>query len=229
MDRQLLREYNKVLLKDRFVVVPWLTNTRTNAVMRMALAATGNEKQNDEWRRQIPEETKKWFGVFSGYNMCVLEGMTGMEWVPADIDNNPSSDDSIGVYYNCADTDYVCEKVCWCSTGLIKQQTSLRVVVPSGHALVVYHSPCLNFYRPREETRHTFFGLKYKNIFFGPYDISPIDIDDNAMVDAILNLTREDEGEEDMMRCSTCMLKMKDLLFIYLDAIGIDEAGAWEL
>ncbi len=223
---RLLRECNKVLLKERFVVVPWLTNADTNVVARKALAELRKVEKNDEGGRQIPREVKRWFDMFSEYNMRVLETMTGMEWVPTDIADT-ANEDSIGVYYNCSDTGYVGDMVCSCTCSLHAERASFRVTVPSSYALIVYHSPCLTFYRVNiEENRHTFFGLKYKNIYFDPCDASLIETEDVAtMIDVVLNLIQEEEDDE--MRCSACMLEMKDPLFEFLDAIKIDEPGVW--
>lgn len=192
--------------------------------MRLSLTAIWKENKNKQGGTPILTEAKKWLDVFSGYNMRVLEGMTGMEWVPSDADN----DDSIDVYYNCADTDYLCDVVCSCTCGLYARQGLLRVTVPSGHALIVYHSPCLKFYRVYEDSRHTFFGLKYKNVCFDPCDFSFVDsstTNDDTKVCEIIGWIL-DEGEDEK-RCFACMLEPKNPLTQYLRAIGIDEVGVW--
>lgn len=223
----MLREYNRELLRDGFVVLPWLTNTTTNVIMRHALETERMLTTEDEKTTQRVKVTM-YFDACAAYNMRILERMTGMEWIPLK-SNDHKGDNSIGVYYNCIDTEYSIQLTCSCSCGLhnMQRQGSFNVVVPSCSALVVYHSPCLRLHPITGQNEICLFGSRYENIGFEPYDVCNTFTDktENMAVNEILEWILEEDTNADFSFISDSTTT--DPLFQFLKNIGIEENGVW--
>ena len=213
--QRMLPDYNEVLQREGFVVLPWITSPSTKRTLYSALMLV----KNGQCKTKTNTMSKMLLDLFiagSEYNVKTLEEMTRMEWSVVLTDDNINNEEVLGVYYNCAETEHVCTV-----TRLYERSNanngrypvSVSVAIPSGFAIILYHSLCRVLSQPTTDTR-PFFGLKYKNAWTNLADVTVFNAlndistkDDDMIVGEILTWVLE-EGEIERQK----LMKLVDSL-----------------